>query len=135
MASAEHNVLLDYVSPPLPIVFWRALRASHFVVALSVLVFFLLKVVTIISTTHLILQQTETPSIEISLLTKTKFDASNHCLPFQHSLSSKIFFETYAYLAVDVAYPEGLTADAVYQSLASAAGSFQTRKLHLERRG
>ena len=87
-------------------------------VALSILVFFLLKVVTIISTSLLILQQTETPSIEISLLTKTKFDASNHSLPFQHSLSSQIFFEAYAYLAVDVAYPEGLTADAVYQSLA-----------------
>ena len=137
MANAELSVLLDYVSPPLPIVFWRALRASHFVVALSILVFFLLRVVTIISTSLLVLQQTETPSIEISLLATTKFDASNltssgltlynqrslfynqrSLFYNQRSLSSRLFFEAYAYLGVGLAYPEGLTSDADYQSLA-----------------
>ena len=47
---ADQNVLLDYITPFQIVAVWRAIRNHHFLVVATIIVFFLLKVVTIIST-------------------------------------------------------------------------------------
>ena len=47
---ADQNVLLDYTTPFQIVAVWRAIRNRHFLVVATIIVFFLLKVVTIIST-------------------------------------------------------------------------------------
>ena len=47
---ADQNVLLDYITPFQIVAVWRAIRNRHFLVVATIIFFFLLKVVTIIST-------------------------------------------------------------------------------------
>ena len=128
VANAERSVLLDYVSPMLPVTLWCALRASHHTVTLSVMVFVLLKITMVVSTGLFVSEPTDVPNSAASLLTTTSFDGSEFASATEllngavagkvGNTASKLLFEANAYTAANLAYPEGLTADAVYQNLA-----------------
>ena len=91
-------------------------------VALSSLLFILLKVAMITSTGLFALQTTKLLNSEELLFNKTHFDATDFASAKDLSpdyvaysnAASGLLYETYTFVAADLAYPDGLTANAFY---------------------
>jgi hypothetical protein len=75
-STAQHSVLLNYISPILAISFYKSLRHGHIPVALSILGFSLLKLIVIVSTA-LFADQPTAHAIPSVLNYATAFTASS----------------------------------------------------------
>ncbi|KIV94088.1 hypothetical protein PV10_05244 [Exophiala mesophila] len=78
---ANNSLLLDYVTPLQIVAFWKSLRNRHFVVASTILVFVLVKVITVASTGIFSLQAVPKNNIATVMALNNTFDASD----FQHA--------------------------------------------------
>ena len=76
-ATADRSLLLDYVTPFQAVALTRAVRNRHFVVASTITVFFLLKVLTIVSTGLFSLDQVNRNSAEVAMQLSTSFTGDN----------------------------------------------------------
>ncbi|KAF9872339.1 hypothetical protein CkaCkLH20_10166 [Colletotrichum karsti] len=89
---ASRSVLLDYLSPFQPLSCIEAFRNGHYVVALSILTYFILKIVILISTTLFVVQLTlhEEP---VTIRYHNRFDTDNmwKSLGYGHSWVSNGF--------------------------------------------
>lgn len=112
-ATADRSLLLDYVTPIQAVALTRALRNRHFVVASTITVFFLLKVLTIISTGLFSLDQVNRNSIDAALQLSSSFTGEN----FKHatSVDSRAAYTIYGVQSLNLSYPSGTTAQYAVQ--------------------
>ncbi len=126
-ASAQRTVLLDHISPMVPVVLWRAVRLRHGAVLVSLVGGFLLRLTIIASTGLLIPTQTQMPFENTTLESLTGFSAPNNLGNSDSTAESAIDYEAYALLAEGLPFPEGLQAGLVYQRLALPSNSSVSR--------
>jgi hypothetical protein len=112
-ATAERSLLLDYVTPIQAVALVRAIGNRHFVVASTITVFFLLKVLTIISTGLFSLDQVNRNSTEVTLQLSTSFTGEN----YKHaaSVDSRAAYTIYGVQSLNLSYPAGTTAQYAVQ--------------------
>jgi hypothetical protein len=112
-ATADRSLLLDYVTPIQAVALTRALRNRHFVVASTITVFFLLKVLTIISTGLFSLDQVDRNSADVTLQLSSSFTGED----FKHaaSVDSRAAYTIYGVQSLNLSYPSGTTAQYAVQ--------------------
>lgn len=116
--SAEQSVLLDYISPILPINLWKAGRLSHAVVLLAICVGLILKLVTVASTGLLAPVETGMPFESITLETSTAFSAAeydDYIININTLAESVIDYQAYALIAEDLPFPDGMHPSLAFQ--------------------
>lgn len=77
-AEANGSILLDYLSPLLFISFLTALKRRHFLVTFTIIGFVLIKVLIILSTGLLVLQNIWMGPVNVKLQTSGKFDGNGY---------------------------------------------------------
>ena len=112
-ATADKSLLLDYVTPFQAVALTRAVRNRHFMVASTITVFFLLKVLTIVSTGLFSLDQVNRNSAEVAMQLNTSFTGDN----FKHaaSVDSRAAYTIYGVQSLNLSYPLGTTAQYAIQ--------------------
>lgn len=112
-ATADRSLLLDYVTPFQAVVLTRAIRNRHFVVASTITVFFLLKILTIVSTGLFSLDQVNRSSTGVKLQLSSSFTGEN----FKHaaSVDSRSAYTIYGVQSLNLSYPPGTTAQYAVQ--------------------
>ena len=115
-ATADRSLLLDYVTPFQAVALTRAVRNRHFVVASTITVFFLLKVLTIVSTGLFSLDQVNRNSTEVTMQLNNSFTGNN----FKHaaSVDSRAAYTVYGVQSLNLSYPLGTTAQYAIQLFA-----------------
>ena len=73
--TADRSLLLDYQSPFQLVAFWRAARNRHWTVAATILLLFLLKITTIVSTALFVLKATLFEAIPAPMVLTSEFPA------------------------------------------------------------
>lgn len=129
--SAEKSVLLDYISPILPVNLWNAIRLRNFPVQIVIYGGLILKLVTVASTGLLAPVETELPFENITLETSTVFDgAALDTYDFSSNPVSQIAveYEAYALIADNLPYPDGIEPALAFQQFRSPANSTATTK-------
>lgn len=113
---ADRSILLDHLTPPVPIVIFNALRYRHFVVVLSVGSLLLLQLVMVFSTGLFFTSAVMVGPFDIPLVKSTRFDNltkfKNYGNPGQAP-----FYKTYAAISRNFTLPEGVTEHFVFESL------------------
>ncbi|KAI0410315.1 hypothetical protein F5X98DRAFT_368877 [Xylaria grammica] len=74
---ADRSVLLDYVSPLMATVFWRAIKRRHWAVTASILGILLIQLATVFSTGLFVLQPTALEQEDVPITVKSAFDGSD----------------------------------------------------------
>ncbi|KAL1860706.1 hypothetical protein Daus18300_009049 [Diaporthe australafricana] len=117
--SAENSVLLDYVSPILPVNLWNAGRLRHASVQLLIYGGLILKLVTVASTGLLAPIETVMPFENIALETLTAFSAVNFSFNytgyFDTLAAAGIGYEAYALIANNLPFPDGTQPALAFQ--------------------
>ncbi|KEF54387.1 uncharacterized protein A1O9_09553 [Exophiala aquamarina CBS 119918] len=116
--SAEYSILLDYVSPLQIVSFWASLRNSHFIVATTIVVFVILKLVTVASTGLLTEQSVGLPVQNMRLALTTSLNGSlyNVSAPVA-TTDAPIAYTAYGILAHGLADIPGTTPDMAYETV------------------
>lgn len=120
-APASKSLLLDYVSPVLPVVLFRAIRNSHYEVVLAISSSSLLAGLTIFSTGLFTTKIVDITSYNVSLITNNKFDFSNVDWTNVDSRSTAPF---YAMIQLGLDYPLGTNADYAVQDFSLLQGEW-----------
>jgi hypothetical protein len=112
-ATADRSLLLDYVTPFQAVALTRAVRNRHFVVASTITVFFLLKVLTIVSTGLFSLDQVKRNSARVAMQLNNSFTGDN----YKHaaSVDSRAAHTVYGVQSLNLSYPLGTTAQYAIQ--------------------
>jgi hypothetical protein len=112
-ATADRSLLLDYVTPFQAVALTRAVRNRHFVVASTITVFFLSKVLTIVSTGLFSLDQVNRNSTAVTMQLHNSFTGDN----FKHaaSVDSRAAYTVYGVQSLNLSYPLGTTAQYAIQ--------------------
>ena len=119
---AANSVLLDHVSPLLPVIWWNSFRQKHFLICMTILALLLLKIVTVVSTGLFASEITVIAPKPVSVKGKTGLDISKPIFTLsKDAQSSSVVYNAFAYLAAGLPYPEGMTADSVYETLDASA--------------
>lgn len=116
--SAEKTVLLDYISPMLPISLWNAGRLRHVAIQVVICGGLILKLVTIASTGLLALVDTGLPFEKITLETLTAFSAVKYNEQesnYNTEAESVIDYEAYALIADNLPFPDGIHPSLAFQ--------------------
>lgn len=116
--SPERTLLLDYVSPILPVNLWKAARLKHTTVLISICSGLVLRVVTVASTGLLSPVSLSMPFQNVMLEALTTFNVSDDMLFGSDSDSlaeSAIDYEAYALIANDLPFPDGIQQDLAFQ--------------------
>ncbi|KAK5046691.1 hypothetical protein LTR84_007452 [Exophiala bonariae] len=116
--TAKNSLLLDYVTPFQLVSLWRSIRKSHFNVAATVIVFFLIKVITILSTGIFSLRAVQQDGVATTMALNNTFDGSN----FQQaaSVDSRAAYVVYGQQAYNVTPPSGTSDQYTVQSFSPA---------------
>ncbi|KAH8881089.1 hypothetical protein GQ53DRAFT_889115 [Thozetella sp. PMI_491] len=112
---ADRTVLLDYISPPLPVNLWKALRRRHGTLAVVITNGLLLNVITIASTGLLEPEQTQMTFQNITLATLTEFSAAHYPWVLDGAFETSINYEEYALLTENLPMPNCTQASFAYQ--------------------
>lgn len=129
--SAEKSVLLDYISPILPVNLWNAVRLRHFSVQLVIYGGLLLKLVTVASTGLLVPVETGLPFENITLETSTVFNGTAlDAYDWSSNPVSQISvqYEAYALIANNLPFPDGIEPDLAFQQFRAPANSTATTR-------
>ncbi|KAI7774470.1 hypothetical protein LA080_008336 [Diaporthe eres] len=105
----EKTVLLDYISPILPVNLWKATRFRHAPVLVAIYAGIILRIVTVASTGLLSPVKMPMPSQIITLEALTTFNTDNYDLGLGYSNSlreSAINYEAYALIADNLPFPD-----------------------------
>lgn len=116
--SAEKTVLLDYISPMLPISLWTAGRLRHVAIQVVICGGLVLKLVTVASTGLLALVETGLPFEKITLETSTAFSAvkyNDYIVNINTVAESVIDYEAYALIADNLPFPDGIHPSLAFQ--------------------
>lgn len=130
--SAEKSVLLDYISPILPVNLWNAVRLRHFSVQLVIYGGLLLKLVTVASTGLLALVETGLPFENITLETSTVFNGTaldTYDWNFKPVSMLAVEYEAYALIADNLPLPDGIEPALAFQQFRAPANSTATTEL------
>ncbi|KAI1418767.1 hypothetical protein F5Y12DRAFT_781287 [Xylaria sp. FL1777] len=76
-SEADNSVLLEYVSPPMATVFWRAMKRRHWAVMASILGILLIQLATVFSTGLFVLQPTVLRQADVPITIKSVFNGSD----------------------------------------------------------
>ncbi|KAH0847288.1 hypothetical protein AYO21_07323 [Fonsecaea monophora] len=117
---AENSLLLDYVTPLQLSSLWRSLRRGHFAVSSSIIVFVLIKVITVLSTGMFSLQSVQRNDVPTSMALNNTFVGTD----FDHaaSVDSRAAFVAYGHKAYNISLPVGTTDQHAVQSFAPRDG-------------
>ncbi|KAJ3562498.1 hypothetical protein NPX13_g8549 [Xylaria arbuscula] len=74
---ASRSVLVDYISPPMVIVWWRALKSRHWAVTASISGILLIQLATVFSTGLFVLQPTTLSMDDVPITVKSSFNGSD----------------------------------------------------------
>lgn len=111
----EQTLLLDYISPILPVTLWRATRLKHIPVLVTVWTGIVLKVVTVASTGLLSPVNTKMPFQNVSLEALSTFNTKNlHSYYIDTLKDSVINYEAYALMADHLNFPDGIQPDLAF---------------------
>ncbi|KAK4942606.1 hypothetical protein LTR10_017735 [Elasticomyces elasticus] len=116
----QDSLLLDYVTPFQLFSLWKSLRKGHIAVASSIAVFFLIKIITIVSTSTFELTSIQRDGVATTMSLNTTFDGSS----FNHaaSVDSRAVISVYAANQYNVSLPVGTTDAYAVQTFGPAAG-------------
>lgn len=119
--SAERSLLLDYITPFQATTLWRSVLSGHYGITLSVIVFFLTKVLTIVSTGLLTLQPIHIDSIQTTILYDTVFDGASFA--GGSVVDTRPAYSLYAIQAFNTTYPPGTNDLYSVQKFSSQSGN------------
>jgi Protein of unknown function (DUF3433) len=113
-SSADKTVLLDYTSPLLIVSLFKACRNLHFPVSLTIVGFVLIKILTILSTGLLVLEDVPILGSPTRLFVTNKFDAGN----FSNgaAVDARPFYAVFGNQNAGVPLPMGTTDSNAVQS-------------------
>lgn len=112
-ASAERSLLLDYVTTFQVVALWKSLRFRHLTITATVLIFILIKALTVISTGLLNLEAIEFENVAQSMRPLTIFDGSQG-LPVE-AVDSRAAVGLYGAKNFGMLLPNGTTLDYAFQ--------------------
>ncbi|KIY02027.1 uncharacterized protein Z520_02165 [Fonsecaea multimorphosa CBS 102226] len=117
---AENSLLLDYVTPLQILSLWKSLRRGHFAVSSSIVVFLLIKVITVLSTGMFSLQSVQKNGVPTPMTLNNTFDGTR----FRHaeSVDSRAAYVAYGHRAYNISLPVGTTDQYAVQSFAPSDG-------------
>lgn len=117
---AQNSLLLDYVTPFQVVSLWRSLRNGHFNVSCTIVLFFLLKVLTVVSTGIFSLQPVQTDDLSVNMTLNDTFDGSS----FQHAaaVDSRAAYIVYGHKEYNISLPVGTTDQYAAEIFAPADG-------------
>ncbi|KIW90124.1 uncharacterized protein Z519_09555 [Cladophialophora bantiana CBS 173.52] len=111
---AEHSLLLDYVTPLQVSSFWKSVRRGHFAVSSSIVVFLLIKVITVLSTGMFSLQSVRKNGVPTSMAINNTFDGTR--FHDAESVDSRAAYVAYGHKAYNISLPVGTTDQYAVQS-------------------
>lgn len=117
-ASPERTVLLDYISPILPVNLGKATRLKHTTVLISIYSGLVLRVVTVASTGLLNPVSMSMPFQNVTLEALTTFNFSSNELvgsDIDSLAESAIDYEAYALIANNLTFPDGIQPNLAFQ--------------------
>lgn len=114
---AKSSLLLDYVTPFQIVSLWNSIRNGHFNVSSTIAVFFLLKVVTIISTSAFELESVARNNVAATMTLNNTFDGSAFT-----SVDSRAAYIVYGSQQYGVSLPLGTTESYAAQSFSPRDG-------------
>ena len=115
-SEASRSVLLDYISPLQITSFYEAIRNKHTHVVLSTSVFFLLKLVTLVSTGLLLPVSTDLESDRSSFTKLATFNGSQTNSSLSLNLTgASILYNAYGILAKDLVSQDGIQDSVVFE--------------------
>lgn len=117
---AQNSLLLDYVTPFQVVALWKSLCRRHFTVSCTIVVFFLLKVATILSTGIFSLSSVQRDDVAVTMRLNNTFDG----LTFNHgaSVDSRAAYIVYGNQQYNVSLPAGTTTSFAAQSFTPSTG-------------
>lgn len=128
----EKTVLLDYISPILPVNLWKATRFRHAPVLVAIYAGIILRIVTVASTGLLSPVKTPMPFQNITLEALTTFNTDNYDLGVGMSDSlreSAINYKAYALIADNLPFPDGIQPSLAFQRFGLPDNSTANRTL------
>lgn len=129
-ASADKTVLLDYISPILPVNLWKAARFKHGTVSIAIYAGVILRIVAVASTGLLAPVNMSMPFQNVTLEALTNFTAANYEPNNVESLQeSAIDYEAYALIADNLSFPDGIQPDLAFQRFKLPDNSTTNRTL------
>ncbi|EXJ90138.1 hypothetical protein A1O3_03207 [Capronia epimyces CBS 606.96] len=102
---ATNSLLLDYVTPFQIVALWKSLRSSHFSVSCTIVVFFLLKVITIVSTGIFSLRSVQRDDVGTPMAINNTFEGSN--FDQGASVDSRAAYIVFGHQQYNVSLPTG----------------------------
>lgn len=117
---ALNSLLLDYVTPLQLVSLWNSLRKRHFAVTSSISVFFLIKIITIVSTSTFELASIQQNGVATAMSLNNTFDGSK----FDHaaSVDSRAAYIVYGANQYNVSLPVGTSDTYAVQTFSPASG-------------
>ncbi|RVX67370.1 hypothetical protein B0A52_09151 [Exophiala mesophila] len=116
-ALAKHSLLLDYISPIQLISFWQSLRNGHLSVTLTILGFFILKIITVVSTGVLVEESVVLPEKPLLLQLANRFNGNLYNeTEFITERDASLVYTAYGVLAGGLDVQPGQTNSLVYQN-------------------
>jgi Protein of unknown function (DUF3433) len=120
-SSAEKSLLLDYSSPLLVVAFLRACRNRHFPVSLTITGFVLIKILTVLSTGLLVLQDFPILGSHTQLIVTTMFDS--RAFSQGDLVDSRPVYAVFGTQDNGMPFPKGTTKYNAFQSFEAGPGS------------
>ncbi|EXJ68548.1 uncharacterized protein A1O5_08341 [Cladophialophora psammophila CBS 110553] len=111
---AENSLLLDYVTPLQVSSLWKSVRHGHFAVSSSIVVFLLIKVITVLSTGMFSLQSVQKNEVPTSMALNNTFDGTR--FHDAGSVDSRAAYVAYGHKAYNISLPVGTTDQYAVQS-------------------
>lgn len=128
----EKTVLLDYISPILPVNLWKATRFRHAPVLIAIYAGIVLRIVTVASTGLLSPVKMPMPFQNITLEALSAFNTDNYDLragSFDTLRESAINYEAYALIADNLPFPDGIQPSLAFQRFRLPDNSTANRTL------
>ena len=120
---AKNSLLLDYVTPLQLLSLWRSLKSGHSTVSTSIVVFVLIKVITVLSTGMFSLETVQRSGIPITMAPNNTFDGRN--LQDAAAVDSRAAFVAYGHKAYNiVSTPDPPQPVAILSATFRCRGSF-----------
>ncbi|KAL6243152.1 hypothetical protein RBB50_009703 [Rhinocladiella similis] len=117
---AQNSLLLDYITPFQVVALWKSLHRRHFTVSCTIVVFFLLKVATILSTGIFSLLSVQRNDVAITMMLNNTFDGS--AFNQAASVDSRAAYIVYGHHQYNVSLPVGTTSSFASQSFSPSNG-------------
>ena len=113
-AAAQRSVLLDYVSPMLPVAWYRSLRNNHSAVSASIAIAMLLKLTIVVSTGLITLSREAVLRDRVALTTVNSF--SNNTKPFAN-IGTLPYKTMQGVIVNNLTYPDGTSDCFAFQTI------------------